>query len=98
MPTSSVNSQVREWAVAKMERADGKLFYQSPIKPYDANDEARSLFETLRLRYCVLCKHDDIPEQYRTGLPVPKNLAIANITLLGKILLKEVSKWPKEQS
>jgi hypothetical protein len=97
MPTSSTNGQVRAWATTKWERADGLVFYQSPSQAYDVSDKARVLWEQLRCRYCILNKHNDILEQYRTGLPVPKNLAIANIGLLSKVLLKEVKTWLKEQ-
>lgn len=97
MPTSSVNSRSIVWGVSKMEGADGKVFYQTAAEYYDPEDKARSLWETLRCKYCMLSRHDNISDQYRLGLPVPKNLAIANITLLGKVLLKEVRKWLKEQ-
>lgn len=97
MPTSSISSQSKVWAVSKMEKADGTLFYQSPLSVYDTSNISRSQWEKLRFKYCLLCKHDNISEQYRTGLPIPKNLAIANITLLSKIILKEGSKWLKGQ-
>ena len=97
MPTSSVSSRVEAWAISKFERADGKVFYQSTLERYDPNDKDRATWETLRCRYCMLSKHDDISDQYKIGLPIPKNLVIANRILLSKILLKEVGKWLKEQ-
>lgn len=97
MPTSSMSGQVRAWASTKWERADGQVFYQSPSQPYNESDKARVLWEHLRCRYCILNKHNEIPDQYRTGLPIPENLAIANIKLLSKVLLKEVKTWLKER-
>lgn len=97
MPTSSVNSQVTVWGVLKLEKPDGTVYYQSTSDIYDTNDKLRTTWETLRCKYCMLSKHDNISPQYRLGSPIPKNLAFANIILLSKIILKEVSKWLKER-
>ena len=97
MSTSKVGGQVQVWAHTKWEKADGSVFYQSPSQPYNTDNKMRQLWEVLRCHYCRLNKHGNTSLQYITGLPLPRNLVLANINLLGKVLLKEAKTWLKEQ-
>ena len=96
MPSSSVDSQVTVWGTLKLERPDGLVYYQSAAELYNTNNKLRSIWEYLRCKYCMISRNDNLSEQYRLGLPVPRNLVFANIVLLSKIILKEVTKWLKE--